>query len=416
MAATLAERTRDNCPHMELGTFSELLTPEGESALASALALAPTESAFLSCFEKLRKRFPAALAKAALETVILREKARAKFTHAARMYFTREALEQASGDVIAQYRVTRFTPFGVVADLCCGIGGDTLALAPAGLIVHAVEYDALRAAMTRANASALGFGDRIHVHEADACTIALPGVRAVFADPSRRAWGNRHLDPEDYTPPLSAIRARFAPDVPLGVKIAPGVAWADIAGLDAEAEFISVDGQLKECVLWFGLMRSASRRATVLPEGRTLATHESPPLPDVGPVLDFVFDPDPAMMRAGLVGVLAEQLGVHAIDHSVTLLSGSRCIHSPFLTGYRVEWSAHYHPRRLNEYCRQHGIGRVTPVQIGSRMDPREVMKRLKLAGSGHRVVILTQVGGEQWMIMGERVHGKPGASAVTVR
>src|SRR5580692_9270551 len=116
---------------MDLATFPALLAISGQQALADAMALEPTEAGFLACFEKLRKRHPAPLAKAAIEAALLRIKARSKFEFAAEMYFTREALEQASGDHAAAHRTKRFVPFGVVADLCCGIGGDSLALARA---------------------------------------------------------------------------------------------------------------------------------------------------------------------------------------------------------------------------------------------------------------------------------------------
>lgn len=389
---------------MNLAAFHELLTPIGQAALTRAAALGPTEATFLACFEKLRKDYPPELTKAAIETVILRGKARVKFTQAERLYLTREALEQASGEVVARHRAARFAPFGVVADLCCGIGGDALALASQGLTVHAVERDPLRAAMTRANAAAVGLDERICVHEADALSVELPPVRAVFADPSRRDGGNRHLDPENYTPPLSAIRARFARDFPLGVKIAPGVAWDQIVGVGSEVEFVSVNGELKECVLWFGPLRTTTRRATVLPAGLSL-TADKPSAPTLGAVKEYVFEPDPAVVRAGLAGLLAEQLGLHALDQTVMLLSGSVPVVSPFVTCYHVDWTDHYHPRRLNDYLRRHAVGRVTPVQIGSRIDPREVMRSLKLDGPDHRAVILTRMAGEQCMIVGERIQ-----------
>jgi hypothetical protein len=320
------------------------------------------------------------------------------------MYFTREALEQASGEVIAQYRAQRFVSYGEVADLCCGIGGDALALASAGLAVQGVEIDPLRVAVANANAQALGLADRIRVSEADALTIPLPGVRAAFADPSRRADGRRRLRPEDYTPPLSALRGRFPDDFPLGVKIAPGVALRDIAGLGAEVEFISVGGELKECVLWFGSLRTAERRATVLPAVSTLFASElAETLPPVS-VCEYVFDPDPAVVRAGLATQLAVQLGLQPVDHIVALLTGPNPTPSPFLTAYRVEVAARFHLRKLRDHLRKQGVGRVTIVKRGSRLDADDVLRKLKLEGEQHRTLLLTQVGGEQTMVVGEVV------------
>src|SRR5579883_2740615 len=149
---------------MSLEMFRQLCTPAGQAALAEAASLAPTEPMFLQCFETLHKQHPPELAKAALE----------KFIHADRMFFTRQALEQASSEVVARHRANRFVSFGQMADLCCGIGGDALTLAAAGVKVEAVDSDPLRIAIAEANAAALDVGDRVRCHIGDAVTLPLP--------------------------------------------------------------------------------------------------------------------------------------------------------------------------------------------------------------------------------------------------
>jgi len=389
---------------VHLATFTELLEPAGQMALADAQALAPTEATFLAAFEKLRKRHSSALAKAALETVLLRAKARAKFTAADRMYFTREALEQSSGELAARHRAGRFVPYAVVADLGCGIGGDALALAAGGVFVRAVDNDPLRIAMARVNAGALGLAEQIQFQESDALCIPLPDARAAFADPSRRTQRRRYLDPEDYSPPLSAVRARFAADFPLAVKVAPGVTWDDIGRLDAEVEFVSVEGELKECVIWFGPLRTASLRATLLPTGVTLCVGEQRPHPTLSAVRAYVYDPDAAVVRAGLAGEMAALLGIAPIDETVHLFTSRDLVVSPFVTAYRVETAARQHLAGLRQHLRAHGVGRVTIVKRGSMIDADELARKLKLAGSEHRVVLLTRAAGEPVTIVCERL------------
>ncbi|MGH2523686.1 MAG: SAM-dependent methyltransferase, partial [Anaerolineales bacterium] len=89
---------------MNLSDFEALLAPTGQAALAAATQLYPTEETFLVCLTTLQKSYPAELAKAALETTLWRARARRKFTRADAMYFTREALEQASGEGLSRYR------------------------------------------------------------------------------------------------------------------------------------------------------------------------------------------------------------------------------------------------------------------------------------------------------------------------
>ncbi len=389
---------------MDAETFRQLLTPAGQAALAEVSALAPTETAFLACFETLRKHHPQSLAKAAVETALLRIRARDKFADADRMYFTRESLEQATSDVVARHRAARFAVFGHVADLCCGIGGDALALAATGLTVEAIDTDPLRVAMTEANAAALGVADRVRCHAADALTLLLPGVNAAFADPSRRADGRRYLDPEDYTPPLSGLRGRFAPGFPLAVKIAPGVAQSDLRALDAEVEFVSLSGELKECAMWFGPLRSAARRATVLPTGDTLfaeVPQEPRPTAEVGA---FLYDPDAAVTRAGLVHDLAERLDAYPIDPQVQLLTSDQHTPTPFATAFAVEHAAPFHAKLLREYLRSRQVGRVTVIKRGSPADADDLLRKLKLDGPHHRTVILTRADGSHAMIVCDRL------------
>lgn len=100
-----------------------------------------------------------------------------------------------------------------VADLCCGIGGDAIALARAGIRVLAVDRDPVTAAVARENAEALGLTRLVEVREADVTEVDVSGCDAVFVDPARRGGRGRIFDPEAYSPPLSwAIEtARKAP-------------------------------------------------------------------------------------------------------------------------------------------------------------------------------------------------------------
>ncbi len=389
---------------MDTATFHELLQPNGQLLIAAAAELTPTERTFLSCFEKLRKLAAATLVKAALETVILRRKAAAKFPHAEQMYFTREGLEQSTGHSVAAYRAKRYRGWGTVADLCSGIGGDALALATAGPGVEAVEADALRASMLLENATALGYQTQIRVHTGDALTIPLIGAEAAFADPSRRAGERRFLDPEEYTPSLTALRERFPSRFPLGVKVAPGIDLRQLERSDCEVEFIANEGELKECVLWFGPLQSARRRATILPQGESLVAATAPELLPVGVVDRFVFDPNSAVVRAGLAGLLAEQLNCRLIDPVVMLLTSPEPIHSAFGTTYRVDLAERLHVRQLRRYLNSQDVGRITPLNRGGPTDPNELVRSLKLKGSEHRFVILTRADGEPWVVVGDRL------------
>ncbi len=116
-------------------------------------------------------------------------------------------------------------------------------------------------------------GANVRVILADGLVDPLPPCEAVFYDPARRDGGKRHLATEAYTPAPREVMARFQ-NLPLAFKLAPGIAWNDLGSYEGEAEFVSLDGELKECTLWLGSFATKKRRATVLPSGISLAADE----------------------------------------------------------------------------------------------------------------------------------------------
>ena len=168
---------------MDLAAFRHLLTPAGQEALAAAQAVAPREADFLSHFQTLSKRYPAGLARAALETAILRLEAAAKFPFADQLYWTRTALEQASSHPVAAYRAGRYRPFSRLADLGCSAGGDTLALAAVAPTLG-LDLDPLRLALAQANLAALGLAGRAALVQAD-LPAPLPVIFSPPALPGR---------------------------------------------------------------------------------------------------------------------------------------------------------------------------------------------------------------------------------------
>jgi hypothetical protein len=402
---------------VDRGTFDKLLTTTGQAAIAAAAALQPTEETFLRNLTQLRKHYDAALAKAALETVLLRARARAKFSRAEAMYFTREALEQASSEIIATYRARRYAGLGRVADVGCGLGGDAIGLAGVAPVT-VMDKDPLRLALAQANLAA--YSRAAEAVLADVTVDPLPAADALWFDPARRTGSRRAFSVRDYTPPLSILTEWLARTPALGVKISPGVNLAEldrgqrtidnarrsaVPGLpDFELEFISVHGELKECVLWFGPLRTqAARRATLLPGPHSLISNLEPS-PSLSRPLAFLYEPDPAILRAGLVTTLAAQLGAHQLDPDIAYLTSDTLTPTPFARAFALEAAFPFQLKRLRAYLRERGVGQVTVKKRGSPLAPEEVIHKLRLAGDEGRIVFLTHVRGEPFVLIGQAV------------
>jgi hypothetical protein len=342
------------------------------------------------------------LAQAALETAILRIKARSKFPNSEQMYFTRETLEQSSPHQVSAYRSERFLPCEHLADLGCSIGSDTVNLAYFAPTTG-IDADPLRLAMAQANADALGFAGQILFVRAD-LNANLPIKSAeqlgLFFDPARRIGGRRVFSIRDYKPPLNIVRDWLQITPTLGVKISPGVKVAEITTFDAELEFISLKGELKEAVLWFGPLKTAKRRATVLPGPHTLVAEDAhDPLP-LGEPLDYLYEPDPAVLRSGLVAELGFQLGASQLDPDIAYLSAEQITQSPFARVWKVENWFPFSVKRLREYLRERQVGEITVKKRGSPLQPDELIRMLRLSGDEQRVVFLTHLKGAPIMIV----------------
>lgn len=396
---------------MDLHAFRSLLTGRGQQALRDAQSLAPREEDFLAHLQRLRRQHPEELARAALEIAILRGEASVKFPFADRLYFTRAALEQASPYEVASYRAGRFRGFRLLADLGCSVGGDTLALAAAAPTVG-VDMDPLRLAMARENLRALGLQERAAFVRADLARSLPLGAApetALFFDPARRAGGRRVFSVRAYLPPLSAVSGWLERFPAVGVKVSPGVDLEELRPYAAEVEFISLRGALKEAVLWFGPLRSAGRRATVLPGPHTLSEApgagdrsqppEAHPLPLDEPRA-FLYEPDPAVMRAGLVAALGEQLQAAQLDPQIAYLTADRLTPTPFARAWAVEAWFPFQVKRLREYLRARRVGRVVVKKRGSPLEPQALMRALRLEGEAERCLFLTHLAGRPIVVV----------------
>ncbi|MFJ6573051.1 methyltransferase domain-containing protein [Streptomyces sp. NPDC091292] len=360
----------------------------------------------LAVATRLRRDHPADLVSAALGQARLRQRAVAKFGagDAGRMFFTPNGVEQATRTTVAAYRAARLREQGVrsVADLCCGIGGDAIALARAGISVLAVDRDPLTCAVARANAEALGLSDLIDVREADVTEVETAPYDAVFVDPARRGGRGRVFDPEAYSPPLSwAVQAaRRAPRAAL--KIAPGVPHEALPD-GVETEWISDGGDVKEAVLWFGLGGPEARRATLLPGGASLWSPLAtlPPDPTVRPVGRYLYEPDGAVIRAHLVAEVAREVSGGLLDETIAYVTSDTLRPTPYATAYEITDHLPFNLKRLKALLRQREVGVLTVKKRGSAVEPEELRRKVKPQGPHAATVFLTRVDTAPTMLLG---------------
>jgi SAM-dependent methyltransferase len=381
---------------VDLDAFRWLLSEEGQALLTRAVKVydGQRDHALAASTQLRREHSPQHVA-AAMTQVELRHRARAKFGELAdSMYFTPDGLEQSTRLRVAEHRAARVAAAqpSSVLDVGCGIGGDLIAFSRAGLTAAGIDRDPLRVAVAEANLAALGLGGAVQVADVEALDVSGFGV--VFADPARRTDRGRVFDPDAYSPPWSFVeRLLHRPSL---VKVAPGIPH-DLVPDGVEAEWVSDEGALKEAVLWSPQLATVDRRATVIrPHGlATLTDEDDPGDRSVREVGRFLYEPDDAVIRAGLVTAVAA--GVHGglLDTHIAYVTGDEAFTTPFAKGYEVIEELPYREKALKAALRERGIGRLTIKKRGVDVVPEDLRKRLGLHGEQDATLVLTRVDGK---------------------
>jgi SAM-dependent methyltransferase len=372
-----------------------------EEALSAAMANDDPES--LRAAARMRSRYGADLAAAALTQAALRRQAKLKFGEAAlEMFFTRAGLEQATRPEVADYHASRFVQGGVrrVIDFGCGIGSDAMAFARAGLEVVAVEVDHATAAVAGAN-----LAGRAEVIAADASEVAerlmTPGV-GVFCDPSRRTDRGRVWRVEDFTPAWSFVLDLLNGTHVAGVKLGPALPHSLIPDV-VEAEWITHRGETVEAALWAGPgTRPGQRAALVMPNARLIAA-AAPPLP-VRELGRYLYEPAGAVIRAGAITELGVQLDAGVLHSQIAYLTSDRLHSTPFATAFEVCDRLPYHLKALRQWVREAQIGVLEIKKRGIDIDPAELRRRLRLTGPNSATIVISSTPSGALVAIVERV------------
>jgi SAM-dependent methyltransferase len=330
----------------------------------------------------------------ALTQAGLRERAAAKFgALAASMLFTPEGLEQATRLSVATHRAARLTAYdaSTVIDLGCGIGGDLVAFARAGHTGAGVDHDPVRVAVATANLAALDLPGAVGV--ADALEVDVAPFDVAFADPARRTGRGRTFSLEAWTPPWSFAETLLERDA--CVKTAPGIPH-DVVPAGVEAEWVSDHGEVKEAALWGGRLATVARRATVIRDGGLATlTEEDDPGADVVPLGRYLYEPDGAVIRAGLVTAVAAGVQGGLLDRHIAYVTADSSFRTPFARSYEVLETLPHREKPLRAALHERGIGRLTIKKRGVDVVPDQLRKRLALTGDNEATIVLTRVAGQ---------------------
>ena len=364
--------------------------------------------------KRLRKDLSAERVHLVVEQVELRQRAREKFSLADRMFFTRKGLEQATDELLANYKAARFPGAGVFLDYCCGIGGDLLSIAARGLTLG-LDFDPICVIFALANREAAKLPHSICGVECQHIGQQPPDkFSAWHCDPDRRVDGHRTTQIDLCEPRLEVLDKLRERNPNAAIKLAPATEvpphWWDVA----EREWLGSRGECRQQVAWFGALTRypGKHTATVVAadgSSRTVVGSPSEAVSVARQLGQYVYEPHAAVLAAGLTGAMCREHGLEAVSAGVDYLTGDSPVADAALAAFEVREVLPFDRKQLRGWCREHAIGRLEIKKRGFPLDPRQLRSEIIAKGDNEATLILTPLEGHVRAVVAERcLHPLP--------
>ncbi len=329
------------------------------------------------------------------QQIALRKRAAKKFSAASEMFFTDQGLQQATDELVARYKASRFTDDELVADLCCGLGGDLIALASRGPAVG-VDRDPIIAWLAQYNVQrVLETAAAVRPEVADVCEFDLQEAASLHLDPDRRPGKERHSQMVGYQPGLDFLQRQVGSGRALALKLAPAAVVPEGWSSSCEREWIASRGECRQQVLWAGplAVTPGDHTATCLSsqgtENTTVRGKPGLPVPEVADCGRYLYEPNPAILAAQLVGAVAQQFELAACWSQVAYLTSDCYRPLPGFSCFEVLEVLPFDRKRVKSLLRQRKIGQLEVKKRGTQVDPAQLQRQMQGKEAGQATLLL---------------------------
>lgn len=430
-------RSAINIEHYKSGIGARVTIDFSETGVLQRLRLTPEifqrleqhSGSELAIQQQLRADFPAEIVTAAISVYEARRRAAGKLPRAEQLWLTRIGLEQSTAWEVANHKAKRFPAERTVLDLCCGIGVDSAALLRRGPVT-AVDLNPamtlrcrwnsetwnqqatiseppdVQASSGETTADLQPVAQDLQTVVQDVHAVSLAG-QLVHVDPDRRGQRDSAAKRlEHYTPNLEWMQQAITAAAGGALKLGPASNFMQKFA-HCEIELISLFGECREATVWFGeLAGEHAFRATHLPSGETLSADPLSAWTVQSPAVnDYLFDPDPALVRSGLIDVLGEMHNLQRMDDEDEYLTGSQIPHTEFVTAYQVVHTLPNNLRKIKRYLRSHPGSRYEVKCRRLSVDANGIQKKLPKGDGPPLVLFFVRHAGKAFAVVTQRVE-----------
>ncbi|MCA9791760.1 MAG: hypothetical protein KC910_08190, partial [Candidatus Eremiobacteraeota bacterium] len=179
---------------------------------------------------------------------------------------------------------------------------------------------------------------------------------------------------------------------------------------NCQVEFIGFERTCPEAVLWCGFGLSG-RLASVHTRSGWVEVEGQPGAAPTGPLegMGYLFEPEPALVRARALTGLCRQLEAHLVDADIAYLVGPRPAQGELFSTFAIEAVLPAREKALRAELRKREIGQLEIKKRGVELDPDQFRKRLKPSGPNQGVLLVFRKGRGRLAVLARRAGKTPG-------
>lgn len=366
-----------------------LSSPEG---LELALRLKGKDALTLA---RLCAHLPMERRRALSEYLALGAKIAKKFATDLPLLLDALAYEQSTAADLSMWKAKLLAQGQTVADLCCGMGADSIFLDPQ-ISVLGVDLAMERCVMFQRNMELMRPGGLSQALCADVNSLPLNKVDLWFCDPDRRG-GERHgqWDPSQMRPNFAELDALLQKNPRAMLKLPPSTDWQALPWKNARYSYLGDARSCRELLVEIAPEQKGGLCAVHVEMDEYLSLSEGKLESLAARSLGgWLYEPSPVAVRSRLYLPLAKSLGLAPLDPQIAYLTGDEALEHPYLERFQVLESLAWDPKQVKKALKKWDAGEVIVKKRSVDVNPDQLSKELSFKKGARKVhLILTKQG-----------------------
>lgn len=236
------------------------------------------------------------------------------------------------------------------------------------------------------------------------------GLKLIFIDPARRDdAGNKVVSLKDCTPDVTLLQEEMLSKADyVIIKLSPMLDWhRAVSELNCvqEVHIISVNNECKELLLVLSARNMGNLRIYCVNDAQSFVCDESDMetssvkiAPSTLEEMQYLYEPNASLMKAGCFGVLSERYGARMLSKNSHLFVSQAPIEAFPGRSFRIIAISSFNKKELKRH-----LSGITKANIATRNFPlsvAELRKRLKLKDGGEIYIFATTLSDESHVLM----------------